>query len=525
VIAHPRGKQLGGSSAINFLWWTHASQQDINNWGTLGNNNWSWATLNPFFRKSERFLTPSERTEQDLQTGYLDPNLHGMNGPITTSYANLSWELDHAWPRTYQNLDLAVNGDPRDGLALGGYTNLLNLDSNAGTRSYAATTYLREAEKRSNFKVHTGCHVSRILFDTTSARPRAIGAVYTRNGTYQTIHARKEVILSAGAFGSPQILELSGIGDEKLLKSHGIAPIVSNSHVGENLQDHAYVPVGYRVRPEVFTLEDLANETLFNEAYEQYEENRTGILSTTSAMSALLSLDQIGGRNLAGLEDAVEEHCSADLNLTINRYTGEQKRHAFLCAALQSEAVTQEFATPSGMNPHLANDSARLFTAITPGKFFTIVGVLQHPFSRGHVHISSPDPLEYPRIDPQYLSHPLDIKLLSAMALHVQRVARTEPLSGLLEGDGSVYQPEYYELDGGNVEAWVRESLQSEFHPCGTCAMLPQEEGGVVDAKFRVYGVDGLRVVDASIFPMIPRANIQSLVYAVAERAAEFIRE
>ncbi|KAK4504458.1 hypothetical protein PRZ48_005374 [Zasmidium cellare] len=521
VLAHPRGKQLGGSSAINFLWWTHASQQDINNWGLLGNSNWSWDALQPFYGRSESYIQPSPQTVNDLDTGYIDPALHGHDGPVLNTFADIYLPFDEAWPRTYRALGLPPSSDPRDGLALGGYTNLINMDPKTRSRSYAATTYLRSAEKRPNFKVVAGAHVQKITFDISRKPPRATGVVYVINGTDHHAKARKEVILSAGAFGSPQLLELSGIGNPDVLKKHGIETLVANTHVGENLQDHAYVPIGYEVKePGLFTLDDFANETLFNEEYEKYITNHTGLLATTSAMSGLLSLPQIQQNNTndnLGLRKAIETVCHSTSN--------PENQTTLLCKDIQTEAIVQEFAFPSGINPQLSNDSSKLFLASTPGNFFSMQGVLEHPFSRGSVHIQSSNASDYPRIDPNYLSHPLDAKILSAIALHLQLVARTKPLSDLLVDGGTKYQPGYHELNASNAEDWVRDNLQSEYHPCGTAAMLPSDKGGVVDEKFRVYGVDGLRVVDASIFPLIPRANLQTLVYAVAERGAEFLKE
>lgn len=529
VVAHPRGKQLGGSSAINFLWWTHASQQDINNWGLLGNKGWSWDLLEPFFRKSEEYVQPSEQTAEALDTSYIKPDLHGDKGPVLTTFADIQLSFDKAWPRTYETLNLSIRSDPRDGLALGGYTNLLNFELETRSRSYAATTYLKDASPRLNFRVMTGAHAQRIIFDTSCDTPKATGVEYIVNGTRHTISAGKEVILSAGAFGSPQLLELSGVGDPKLLRKININQIVCNANVGENLQDHAYVPLGFEVRPGLFTLDDLANETIFNEAYDEYVANRSGSLATISGMSALLSLDQIRGHDYPGLTSAIEEYCPSALPRHHIKQDSlhdlKPLQHSLLCSDIQHEAVVQEFATPGGMSPQLSNDSASVFFASTPGNFLTITAVLQHPFSRGSVHITSSNASQYPSIDPRYLSYPLDIKILAAAALHLQEVVQTKPLSDLLVDNGTVSQPGYYQLNEDNAEDWVRDNLQSEFHPCGTCAMLPLKDGGVVDERFRVYGIDGLRVVDASIFPLIPRANLQSLVYAVAERAAEFIKE
>lgn len=242
VIAHPRGKQLGGSSAINFLYWTHASQQDINSWGELGNVNWSWEALDPFFKRSERFVSPSRVVEHDLQTESIVPNIHGDDGPISNTFPDIYGLIDEAWPRTFEALGLDVKSDPRDGLALGGYTNLLNLDLNGRKRIYAATAYYLPASKRPNLKVITGALVEKIILKKGHEGVTATGVVYS-NGT--VANAKKEVIVSAGSIGSPQVLELSGIGNTDILNKQGIEVFVNNKNVGENLQDHVYVPIGY----------------------------------------------------------------------------------------------------------------------------------------------------------------------------------------------------------------------------------------------------------------------------------------
>jgi choline dehydrogenase len=282
--------------------------------------------------------------------------------------------------------------------------------------------------------------------------------------------------------------------------------------------DHIYVPVAYDVVPGIFTLDDLANETIFDAAYEEYLTNSSGILSTPGASSALLSLDQV----LEGAEPHFKS-CPEDYNLT----AGLTAQYELIWDDLfnSTEAITQELSIVGGMNPVFVNDTTQLFFASTPGNFFTLLGVLEHPFSRGSVHITSANVSVYPTIDPRYLSHPLDLEVLSKIALHLQKVAEAEPLRSLLQDNGTIYQPGYYELDESNVGDWIKQNLQSEYHPSGSCAMLPKDKGGVVDSKFKVYGTSGLRIVDASVFPILPRANLQTLVYAIAERAVDFIKE
>ncbi|KAH0430339.1 GMC oxidoreductase [Colletotrichum camelliae] len=513
IVAHIRGKQLGGSSAMNFMFWTHPSRRDIDSWGELGNEGWSWEELAPYLRKSEAFVAPTEQQAADMLLGYVDPASHGTAGPIVNEFPRLYSPLLRAWPRTLENLGLAVRGDPRDGKALGGYVNLLNIDG--ATRSYAANAYLGPARQRPNLRVVTGAFVSNIVLERSGGKVAATGVKWTKDGSTHEAAATREVVLAAGSIASPQLLEVSGIGDRRLLQEHGIEVFVDNPHVGENLQDHVYVPLGFATKPGVPTNEDYANATYFQEQLDLYIQNKTGRLSSAGASSALLSLKQIA---------STLDFDALSLGLKTGK-PGLDEQYRLLIRDLRSEAITQELTIEGGISPQFSSDTTKLFSANAPGNFLSILGVLEHPFSRGSVHIQSPDPAVHPRIDPRYLSNPADVSLLKTIALHLQTVARTAPLSDLLQGDGTVYQPGYHELTALNVEGWVRRSVQSEYHPCGTCAMMPRTKGGVVDEKFRVYGVENLRVVDASVFPLIPRANIQSVVYAVAERAAHFLKE
>lgn len=526
VIGHPRGKQLGGSSAINYLAFTHASQQNINDWGSLGNDGWSWDEIFPYYLKSENFTAPPASVAADLNVSYVQTDLHSLNGQIHNGFPHegASTPFDEAWPRTYEALGLGISSDPKDGLALGGYNILTNVNPDTNSRSYAATTYLKSAADRPNLKVFTSAIVEKVLFDTTGPVPSATGVRFGANDTIFTVNANQEVILSAGSYGSPQILELSGIGSEEVLSAAGVVDVVfSNPHVGENLQDHLYMPLGFKVNPGISTLDDLINETIFNEAYDQYVADRTGLLAQVALGGALLSTSQIISDTTA--YNSFKSEIDAMDFTTSTAGLAEQyeiiKRNLFD----PKEAIAQHMNTASGMNPEFANDTTKLFAPSIPGNYFTILGVLEHPFSRGTVHIESSNAADYPIIDPHYLEHPADIKILSQIALHVQNsLAITAPLSDLLVDNGTALQSEYTKLTAENVESEVKRLLQTEYHPVGTCSMLPKEKGGVVDSKLKVYGVEGLRIVDASIFPLLPRANMQSLVYAVAERASEWIK-
>ena len=244
--AHPllAGKGLGGGSAINYMFWTHASRRDIDNWGALGNPGWSWETLQPYFTKSETFVKPSARQKSALNLSFVEPSVHGYDGPIVNSFPSSSDSLQEAWPATFANLGLGVDGDPRGGQALGGYPHTFNIDPGTSQRSYPGSVYTSLAKSRPNLKVLTGALVTKVLLETVDGIPTAVGVSYRVHGKPLKVKARKEVILSAGGLASPKLLELSGIGNRKLLEKLGIKTMVDNPQVGENYQNHIMVPLG-----------------------------------------------------------------------------------------------------------------------------------------------------------------------------------------------------------------------------------------------------------------------------------------
>lgn len=523
VHANIAGKGLGGGSAVNFMWWTHASREDIDNWGALGNANWSWDEVQPYLKKSEAYVPPaSAEAIEDMQTQYVDPDVHGTDGPIVNSFPTAYGPFTEAWAETMEQLGLYPPGDPRGGQALGGYTNLFNINPETNERSYPTTEYHLRAAERPNLKVVTGAFVTKILFDQgeangTTNSPRAVGVAYVKDNSTHTAQASAEVILSAGSMQSSKLLELSGVGDCDLLSTFGIECLVNNTNVGENFQNHLMLPLGWAVVPGVTTTDDFSSTEAFDAALAEYTSSRSGPFSTVNGSSALLSLEQVGGSYDDIDPSPAEPQYEAQHNLLLEGLNSSQN------------SAFQEIWISGGISPWYYNDSSKVFAGPGDGgNYFSLLGLISHPFSRGSVHIQSADPAEQARLDPRYLSHPVDRQLERQLAFHMRDVVQAPPLSGLLEGNGTVFQPGY--LDGGvlgedNVDEFVADTILVAYHHSGNNAMLPRDAGGVVDHRLRVYGVEGLRVVDASVFPMIPQGTITSIVLAVAERAADFVKE
>lgn len=292
MVGHPRGKQLGGSSAINFDYWTHASQQDIDDWGRLGISGWSWNELFPYYLKSETYNAPPASVSAQVDTTFIKPALHGENGPVQNSFPPIYDNFYKDFEPTYESLGLGPTGDPKGGLAIGAYTTLLSVEPKNASRSFAGNVYYKPNAARPNLEVLTNALVTKIDFDPSTKLLVATGVTFSVNNQSYTVSCRKEVVLCAGSFQSPQILELSGIGGSNLLKSKGIDVLYDNTNVGENLQDHILVPLGFKAAPGELTSESLRNATLFAEALAEYTNNHTGPLAAGTS-NAYVSFSKI----------------------------------------------------------------------------------------------------------------------------------------------------------------------------------------------------------------------------------------
>ena len=495
----------------------------------------------PYYLKSETYHPPTnEQQIQEQHTQFIDPAVHGTKGPVQNSFKTYCSDWCKAWYPTFDNIGLAANGDPKGGLAIGAYDTLFNVNPPSQNRSWAATAYYVPNAQRKNLKVLTNALVTKINFAPSEGVGQDLTAkslTFTDgNGkSFTTINARKEIILSAGSFQSPQLLELSGIGDPSILKPLGIKPIINNPAVGANLQDHLILPLSFEAMDGVETNEAFRDPKAFEEALQRATVNHTGLLASSNP-SGYLSLKQV-------LDILRPQEVPQDLQILQNTFSSPSsstssslpsilpRLDALTTAKTLSplEASFQIIFIAGGITPSNVSTPASYLSSnpeTAPGNYFSISVVLEHPFSSGTVHISSADPTEKPTVDPNYLADGRDLTLISAAVLAAQKIATLPPLSKLLKNGGKVLQPGYpSRITAQNVKDFVKSTFGSEYHPMGTCAMLPRKVGGVVDPRFLVYGTKNLRVVDASIFPTQIRGNLQTLVYAVAERASDMIKE
>lgn len=345
----------------------------------------------------------------------------------------------------------------------------------------------------------------------------------SKTGEDISVKVNREVILSAGTMKSPQILELSGIGDSKLLKKHGIETVIDNPNIGENLQDHLVVSVSFEAADGVPTGEIMRRDpTVLAALMEMYQKDHSGTLGQHFVPMAQFRLPETFGRDGKQFIFSLLKEISTVGNLE------SVKLENSITAELLSEATTQQFLAKIQFNVSAGEKISDMVRGDLEGNYLSFMAALNHPFSRGNIHIASASPSDDPLIDPKYLSHPMDIELCARHVQFLSTLTSTSPLSNYLKPNGRKI-PSYAFADGKEMDLEtakrvVREHTISNYHPAGTCGMRPRDKGGVVDYELKVYGVKALRVVDASVSPIMPRGNIISSVYAVAERAADMIK-
>ncbi|KAF2709503.1 GMC oxidoreductase [Pleomassaria siparia CBS 279.74] len=529
-----RGKVLGGSSAINYNMFSMASRQDLDNWKGLGNNGWGFDDLAPYYRKFETYHPPSKILSPKINDKYVDPLLRGTSGPIQISFceADFAWQQE-AWPETCVNAGYPTPGDPRSGSAIGGFNQLTTVDPKTVKRSYSARAYYEPNAGRENLSLLTNALVEKIQFEKGgSGDATATGVKFLVDGQAYTAKANKEVIVCGGTINSPQILELSGIGSTSVLHKAGVDDIVvDNPNVGENLNDHTATGLSFAVKDEYPTAEViLRNPEIAQQAMEAYIQHKVGPFTNTITTTGFTSLDMVDGKlpeMQKHIQTIVEDFQKAYPN------ADPAGRNVLLARQLMDpkEAVCQLVLLAIGADIGNAGLPSKIFTHDAPGNWGTLAVCSTRSLSRGNVHIESSDPTKQPVIDPAYFSHPLDMDMTARAMIHSMSLLTYEPLSSKLKKDSEgniILHPSWGKGVPKNIEEmkdFVAANTITEYHPVGTCAMLPKEKGGVVDSKLKVYGTSNVRVVDASIVPTHVQGNIVSLVYALAEKGVDLIKE
>ncbi len=453
-LAWPRGKVLGGSSSLNGLLYVRGQPQDYDRWRQLGNDGWAWDDVLPLFRRAE-----CRESGGDAH--------HGGDGPLHVSSMRMSRPICDAWVAAAlaegYPFNPDYNGASQEGV---GYFQLTAWN---GRRCSAAVAYLRPARRRDNLRIVTRAHVQRIEI----ADGRARSVLYRDGSGGETrIAARGEIVLSAGAIGSPQILMLSGVGEAEHLRDHGIDVAVNRPDVGRNLQDHLQARLVYK----------CTEPTLNDEV--------RGVFSR-ARIAARYALFRTGPMTMAA-----------------SLATG------FLRSAPHLETPDIQFH----VQPWSADSPGE---GVHPFSAFTMSVCHLRPESRGEIRLTSPAPGDHPSIRPNYLATETDRRTLVEGIRIARRIARRPPLSEKISeahAPGAEVEGEAALLD------WARDTATTIYHPTGTCRM-GADERAVVDARLRVRGVAGLRVADCSIMPEIVSGNTNAPAIMIGENASDMILE
>jgi choline dehydrogenase-like flavoprotein len=484
TISQNRGKVLGGSSALNLMTYNRASKHEYNGFEELGNPGWNWKTFLEMMNKSLNFT--SKDTEWYGDAGVSE------NGPLRGTINRFIPTHQAAWVPAMNSLGALTNKEYMDGDNLGVMYASSSIDPTHYNRSYSANAYLPLAG--SKVTIMTETQVAKANLEDFNGCFRATGVTLT-DGT--VITANREVIISSGSFQSPGLLELSGVGNSSILQAAGIEQLIDLPGVGENLQDHIRIQSSYQLN-ESFTSFDILR---YNSSYaasqlQLWLDGEVSMYDYTGSAYAFQTWNQTlgyGDSQLVNLARTVVGNST---------HPADKKKLAWMSDPTipQMEVIFSDGYT--GVKGYPAASSS-----LYGSDFFTLIAAVMHPLSRGSVHIPSSDPLSKPIINPNYLSNPYDLAAAITAIKRCREIALTPPLRDLWVAE--------YEPGLGNVNTdaewkdFVLNTTLSIYHPVGTCAMLPKEEGGVVDSKLKVYGTSNLRVVDASIVPVIVSAHLQ----------------
>lgn len=457
----PRGKVLGGSSAVNGMVYVRGDPIEYDHWRELGNVGWGYEDLLPWFRRME-----------DYPAG--DPERRGHGGPLKV-VSRGAWDpdpLSDAFIAACRNLGVP-NPDDYNAASMEGVTYLQQSSVN-GRRCSTAVAYLRDARRRRNLTIETGALARRVLFEGR----RAIGVEFEQGGEIRVARAEGEVLLSAGSIQSPQLLELSGVGAAEQLARLGIPQIAENAEVGENLIDHLQVRFSYECKLPV-TINDLISKPTKKLAEGlKYAFRRRGLLSTTSStVHAIARTDPSLNR--------------ADVKIQLAQISGKDRY-----------SRSKEL----GIDPH-------------PG--FSLGVFALRPASRGSIHAADPDPTSLPAIRVNYLSDPQDVATLLAGCRMMRRIAAEPAFATVMKRET---RPGLDINDDEAILEYIRSTGQTSWHPIGTCRM-GADEAAVVDPRLRVRGVEGLRVIDSAIMPTMASSNTNAPSIMIGERGADLILE
>jgi choline dehydrogenase len=457
-IGYARGKVLGGCSSINAMIYMRGQKSDYDHWTGLGNRGWSWDEVLPYFKRVEDYAHGAD-------------DFHGAGGELRVEERRVSWEILDAWRMAAEECGIPRIAEFNRGDNFGNA--YFQMNQRRGVRWSATRAFLRPVRSRANLTVLTHAHVARLRVDVRNGARRATGVEFRRDGQLFHVSARGEIVLAAGSIGSPQILQLSGVGPADLLRALGIPVVHDLPGVGENLQDHLQIRMMYKVTG-VPTLNERTNSLFGRVAMGlEYIFFRTGPLTQPpSQLGAFARSDP--SQPMPNIEWHVQP-------LSLDKF-GEP------------------------LHP---------FPAITP----SVCNL--RPTSRGFVRITSPEPHVYPVIRLNYLSTDDDRKVAVDAMRFTRRIMSAKALSRYHPDE---WRPGLAVQSDAELVSAAGDLGTTIFHPVGTCKM-GQDPLAVVDERLRVQGIAGLRIIDASIMPTITSGNTNAPTTMIAEKGAEMVLE
>jgi choline dehydrogenase len=466
-IFWPRGRALGGSSAVNGMIWVRGDPLELDNWANLGNPGWSGSDILPYLKRMESYAQG-------------DPQFRGHDGPMHITRYRDRDPLSQGFIQGAQQAGVPVvedyNGPRFEGVSY------LQYNTRGGWRRHTGDNYLRPAMSRTNLKVETGALTQRVLIENR----RAVGLVYRKGGEEITVRARREVLLCAGAVQSPQLLELSGIGNTDVLKGAGVNVVHHLPGVGENLRDHLHVRLGFETNLNITLNSILRNPLLKAKMGARWLFLGRGLMSTSSATSMAIARSS---PDLPRPDIKMQLH---QLSMASSHYGGNTK--------------SSNLAERMGLDPY-------------PG--FSIGCYVLRPESQGSVHIRSAQASDHPQIRANYLAAEHDMRTIVAALRMIRKIAAQPALAPYVVREtrpGPEAKTDDALLDH------ARATGMTSYHPIGTCRM-GRDERAVVDARLKVHGIEGLRVCDASIMPTMVASNTNAPSIMIGEKASDLVLE